>query len=89
MSKVLIEEQTLQDIGNAIRARNGLSTTYKPSEMAGAISELPNVYALDDEGKVVSNGQLVAQGTMDIAEDGTYDTTLYSQVVVAISNPNE
>lgn len=89
MSKVLIEEQTLHDIGDAIRARNGLDTTYKPGEMANAISELPNIYASDDEGKVVSNGQLVAQGTMDIVEDGTYDTTLYSQVVVAISNPNE
>jgi len=37
MSKVLIEEQTLYDIGNAIRARNGLSTTYKPRETPSAI----------------------------------------------------
>ena len=40
MSKVLIEEQTLYDIGDAIRNENGLSTLYKPSEMANAIAGL-------------------------------------------------
>lgn len=32
-----IEKQTLQDIADAIRAKNGSSDTYKPSEMAEAI----------------------------------------------------
>lgn len=32
-----IERQTLQDIADAIRAKNGSSDTYKPSEMAEAI----------------------------------------------------
>lgn len=38
--KGLITKSTLTDIGNAIRAKNGLTTTYKPSEMAAAIIAL-------------------------------------------------
>lgn len=41
MAKGLIEEQTLTDIANAIRSKNGASTQYKPSEMAGAIENIP------------------------------------------------
>ena len=41
MSKVLIEEQTLYDIGDAIREKTGEATTYKPGEMATAISSIP------------------------------------------------
>lgn len=37
MSRVLIEEQILYDIGNAIRAKNGLTATYKPGEMSSTI----------------------------------------------------
>lgn len=38
--KGLITKSTLTDIGNAIRAKNGLTTTYKPSEMAAAIKAI-------------------------------------------------
>lgn len=37
MSKVLIDEQALYDIGDAIRERDGIETTYLPSQMASAI----------------------------------------------------
>lgn len=40
MSKVLVTESYLTDIGNAIRAKNGGTTKYKPSEMAAAIKSL-------------------------------------------------
>lgn len=40
MSKVLIEEATLSNIGTAIREQNGATTTYLPSEMPTAISNL-------------------------------------------------
>lgn len=40
MSKVLVTESYLSDIGDAIRARNGGTTKYKPSEMAAAIKSL-------------------------------------------------
>ena len=40
MSKVLVTESYLTDIGNAIRSKNGGSTKYKPSEMANAINNI-------------------------------------------------
>ncbi|WP_444310720.1 leucine-rich repeat domain-containing protein [Megasphaera sp.] len=40
MSKVLVTESYLTDIGDAIRNKNGSADKYKPSEMAGAISDL-------------------------------------------------
>ena len=41
MSKVLVTESYLTDIGNAIRNKNGSTSQYKPSEMAGAINDIP------------------------------------------------
>ena len=41
MANVLVNEQSLTDIATAIRAKNGEETTYKPGEMAAAISNLP------------------------------------------------
>lgn len=40
MSKVLVTESYLTDIGDAIRAKNKSTTKYKPSEMAEAISSI-------------------------------------------------
>jgi hypothetical protein len=40
MANVLIEEISLTNIANAIRAKNGLSTTYKVSEMPSAINAI-------------------------------------------------
>ena len=40
MSKVLVTESYLTDIGNAIRAKNSSTDRYKPSEMAGAINDI-------------------------------------------------
>ena len=40
MSKVLVTESYLTDIGNAIRSKNGSTTKYKPSEMADAINDI-------------------------------------------------
>ena len=40
MSIVTIDDSYLTAIGNSIRAKNGSTTTYKPSEMAAAISAI-------------------------------------------------
>lgn len=40
MSKALVTESYLTDIGNAIRSKNGSTTKYKPSEMAAAINNI-------------------------------------------------
>ena len=41
MSKVMVNESSLTAIGEAIRGKNGTTNTYKPSEMAAAISSIP------------------------------------------------
>lgn len=59
--KKLYEESDIQVIANAIRAKNGESTTYKVSEMAAAIAAIsagstPDIYAEethDDNGDIV------------------------------------
>ena len=40
MAKVLINEESLTNIANAIREKNGETTTYKPSDMATAIQNI-------------------------------------------------
>lgn len=41
MANVIINDTNLTNIANAIREKNGTTTTYKPSEMADAITNLP------------------------------------------------
>lgn len=55
MSKVLVNETTLTNIGNSIRAKNGETTLYLPSEMDSKISSLP----------IMPAGELVITGNCD------------------------
>ncbi len=50
-----------------------------------AVVSVPNTYAASDEGKVVSNGELVAQTSTTVTQNGTYDTTENDEVVVNVS----
>ena len=45
---------------------------------------VPNSYVAADEGKVVSSGELVAQGSQTITQNGTYDTTLIDELIATI-----
>lgn len=56
------------------------------AQYASADVAVPNTYAAADEGKVVSDGSLVAQTSKNIGANGTVDTTLNNQVVVAVPN---
>ena len=40
MPNVLVNDDSLKAIGNAIREKNGETTTYKPAEMAAAITAI-------------------------------------------------
>lgn len=40
--KVAVDTSSLENIANSIRLKNGLTTEYKPSEMASAIDSLPS-----------------------------------------------
>ncbi len=59
--------------------------SHNVKQYASASVNVPNSYAAGDEGKVVSNGALVEQGSQNIGVNGTYDTTLKSQVVVDVA----
>lgn len=41
MSNVLIDTDSMTAIGNAIRGKNGSASTYKPAQMAAAITAIP------------------------------------------------
>ena len=62
MAKVTINDETLTGIATAIREKNQTETTYKPSEMAGAIQEIKG--GLPENGFVVdewdSNGRAIS-----------------------------
>lgn len=46
---------------------------------------VPNSYSASDEGKVVSNGALVAQTSDTVTQNDTYDTTLINSLTVNVS----
>lgn len=64
MSKVLVTESYLTDIGNAIRSKNGSTSQYKPSEMAGAINDITT------QGKTQDN--TVLNSILDRSISGNY-----------------
>ncbi len=47
--------------------------------------DVPNSYAAGDEGKAVSNGELVAQTSDTVTQNGTVDTTLINSLTVNVS----
>lgn len=49
MANVIVEEQSLIDVANAIRTQNGTDNSYKPSEMAGAILDITTSEDLTNE----------------------------------------
>lgn len=53
------------------------------------VVDVPNSYGAGDEGKVVSNGALVAQGSDTVTANDTYDTTLINSMTVSVPMPLE
>jgi len=64
--------------------------TYTPTSPKNGFSEVtvavPNTYDAGDEGKVVSNGELVAQSSQTVTQNGIYDTTLKNEIVVNVQS---
>jgi hypothetical protein len=76
-------------IGNAITAKGGtVASGDGLEEFAADIATITNQYSAGDEGKVVSNGALIAQTAYPttITENGTYNTTTNNSVVVNVSS---
>lgn len=72
-------------IAGAITAKGGTVTTGDGfEEFPADIATITNQYTAQDEGKVVSNGALVAQGFDTATENGIVDTTLISSLLVNV-----
>lgn len=65
---------------------NGTTTEDVTAYASAQITaNVPNTYAAADEGKVVSNGALVAQTSDTVTANDTYDTTLINSLTVNVS----
>ena len=64
---------------------NGTYSAPSGKAYSPVVANVPNSYTASDEGKVVSNGALVAQTSQTIDTNGTYDTTLKNSVTVNVS----
>lgn len=68
---------------------NGTQTAPSGKAYSPVTTNVPNSYGASDEGKVVSNGALVAQTAhAPVTANGTIDTTLNNSVPVNVPNPN-
>lgn len=66
--------------------QNGTTTEDVTNYASAQITaNVPNTYSAGDEGKVVSNGALVVQGSDTVTQNDTYDTTLISSLTVNVS----
>lgn len=68
-------------------AQNGTYTAPSGKAYTPVVVAVPNSYAASDEGKVVKNGALAAQGSATVTENGPVDTTEISAVTVAVPVP--
>lgn len=65
---------------------NGTVTAPSGKAYTPVTVNVPNSYSASDEGKVVSNGALVAQTAhAEVTQNGTVDTTLNNSVTVNVS----
>ena len=88
MSKVLVTEQYLTDIANAIRTKNNLQTTYKPNEMATAIQNLPSGGGvnINNQDKIVTPSATQQIITADSGYTGLGNVTILGDNNLTSSN---
>jgi hypothetical protein len=84
MADYKVTDTQLTNIANAIRTKGGTSEQLEfPTEFISAVNAISGVTAAD-EGKVVSNGVLVAQQSGSATANGTVDTTLINSLSVNV-----
>lgn len=88
MANVLVENQSLQDIADAIRSKNGSSDTYKPSEMAGAISAISTGSTINNQDITVHPSSSDQTVSADSGYTGLGDVTVKAVTVENLSAAN-
>ena len=78
MAQVLVTEDYLSDVGQALRTKLGTSETFTPAQMGNAIRRIPT-----GEPSVLVSKSIVANGTYDPADD---DADGYNAVTVNVPN---
>ena len=88
MANYKVTDAELVSVADAIRLKGGTSASLAfPSGFVSAIGEIQSggmSLSEADEGKVVYSGVLSVQGVMSVSQNSVYNTTLFSQVSVAI-----
>lgn len=69
----LYDEDSIMEIASAIRSKSGTSDTFKVSEMANAIQNIPT-----------GGGGITPTGTKDIVANGLFDITTFANVNVNV-----
>lgn len=90
MPKVLVSDKNLTNIANAIREKNGETTTYKPSEMATAIQNISSGGSTPTTGfvptKWCETGNIQEKGL--ITEGEWYGTQVSEAAFYTSAGPN-
>lgn len=73
------------DVESLSATENKTYTAPTGKAYSPVVVNVPNSYAAGDEGKVVSNGALVAQTSDTVTQNGTVDTTLINSLLVNVS----
>ena len=85
MAKVLVSDQYLEDIADAIRAKNGSQTLYTPGQMASAITAITSSFTL--QSKTVSSSTTQQVVTPDNNYDGLSQVTVNAMPIVSQAIP--
>lgn len=83
MANVLVEETSLSNIASAIREKSGGSATYKPGEMAAAISNLPTGGGNEDEILTRSGSGDYVNDRIETLGGGAFYQTNYSTITLS------
>lgn len=73
------------DVDSLTVTENGTYTAEEGTAYSPVVVNVPNSYTQSDEGKVVSNGALVAQSSDTVTQNGTVDTTLINSLLVNVA----
>ena len=83
MAKGLIEQNTLKDIADAIRAKNGKTVKYTPAEMPEAIMDISGLDGFPIGGIAAYGGTAIPDGWL-LCDGSTVSRELYSDLFKAV-----